>query len=391
MEISTLGVTYTVMSESDYGKITDEVLAREKDRIGEKLDQPQPLHEEVTKDAIRHWCHGIGHENPLYTDEEYAAEGPYGEIVAPGLFLFSTCEVASTFSTGFPGVHEMWAGCEWEWHEPIRRGYEINTESWIDDVEEKETGFGGRTVVQTYKSEFYNQHDDHLATSRVWNFRMEREETRDRSGGEESYKGEEIELAYWEDEEIDEFAEHVLNEEPRGSEPRYFEDVDVGDELDTLLKGPYTATQDITFIMGWSRGWCRANGLLYELLYEQNPGLKIKNPKHGMFEPPEAVHWSDEFAQMAGVPAAYDFGPERVGWLGHVCQHWMGDHGFVEELESKIREHNLKGDVTWCSGEVVDKRVDGDEHLVDVELEAVDQRDRVTADGSAVIRLPSKE
>lgn len=376
--------------ETEYGKITDELLEREKARIGERIKEPQPLHEEVTKDNIRHWCHGVGHENPLFNDESYADEGPFGGIVAPPLFLFSTCEVASTFATGFPGVHEMWSGCEWEWNAPLREGYEIHTESWIDDVEEKDTGFGGRCAVQTYKSEYYNQFDDHLATSRVWNFRMEREETRERAGGDTGYKGEEIALASWDEEDLEEFAEHYRNRDPRGSEPRYFEDVDVGDDIGPLLKGPYTATQDITFIMGWSRGWCRANKLMFDT-FEKLPGLKINNPQHGMWEPPEAVHWNDEYAKMAGVPAAYDFGPERVAWLGHLLQYWMGDYGFLRDLESKIREHNLKGDITWCQGQVTDKRTEGDRYLVEIALETVDQRDRVTADGSATVQLPSED
>jgi hypothetical protein len=40
---------------------------------------------------------------------------------------------------------------------------------------------------------------------------------------------------------------------------------------------------------------------------------------------------------------------------------------------------------------VVDKRIEAGEHLVDVSLEARDQRDNLSATGSAVVQLPSRD
>ncbi len=37
----------------------------------------------VNQPMIRHWCDAMGDKNPLYTDPEFAACGPYGEIIAP--------------------------------------------------------------------------------------------------------------------------------------------------------------------------------------------------------------------------------------------------------------------------------------------------------------------
>lgn len=371
----------------DFGKITDEALEQLRERVGERIDEPQPYIEEATKDTIRHWTHGIGDDNPLYLDEEYAAAGPYGEIVAPPTTLLAASEVVSSFSMGLPGVHEMWGGAEFDWYRPIRRDTRFRTESYFHDLEEKETQFGGRSVVQTYRTEFYDQDDEHLATGKAWNFRVERDASRERGKYE---KQGEHETAHWSEEEIEEFADHYTGEERRGSDTRYFEDVEVGEELDTLLKGPYTSSTAIAFKQGWSEGWCRANRRLFTE-FDKNPGLVVINEKHGAPEPPEIVHWNDEYAREVGVPAAYDYGPERVAWLGHVCTDWMGDEGFLTHFYSEVRSHNLKGDVTWCSGEVVDKRVEDGQHLVDVELSGHDQRDRLTCTGDATIRLPSKE
>jgi len=373
--------------DPEYGTITDDALAELQSRIGDRIDEPQPYAEEATKDTIRHWTHGVGDTNPLYLDEAYAASGPYGEIVAPPTFLFAASEVISTFSMGLPGVHEMWAGAELDLYEPIRRDTRFDTESYVHDVEETDTKFGGRSVIQTYRTEFYDRDDTHLATGKAWNFRVERDASRDRNKYESKGKAD---LAEWDRDEIEAFADQYAEEEPRGADTRYFEDVSVGDELGPLLKGPYTSSTAIAFKQGWSEGWCRANRRLFDE-FNRNPGLVVFAEDHGAPEPPEIVHWNDEYARSVGVPAAYDYGPERVAWLGHVCTDWMSDEGFLTHLYAEVRTHNLKGDVTWCSGEVTDKSVVDGDHFVDVDLTARDQRDRVTAVGEATIRLPSRE
>ena len=40
-------------------------------------------HDEVTRSDIIHWCEVMHDDNPLYTDEDYAKNGPYGTIIAP--------------------------------------------------------------------------------------------------------------------------------------------------------------------------------------------------------------------------------------------------------------------------------------------------------------------
>jgi len=368
-------------SETD-NKITEQKLEDLRSRIDERIDEPQPYAEEATKDAIRHWAEGIGCDDPLYTDEAYASEGPYGGIVAPPTFLYATTRVGAR---GLPGVHAMYAGDEWTWHERIHRDDVISTESRLTDVIELGTKFGGNSVKQVYTVDFYNQHDDHVASRDIWFFRMVRESASDQ----DKYESEGIELAEWTEQDIERFNEHYRNEKRRGAETRYFEDVSVGDELDTLLKGPWSVTVAVTFLRGWGSPYTRAHRLLSEM-FQDHPSLAIPN-KYGFPEPPERVHWDEKFAKEASVPAPYDYGPERVAWLGHTVDHWMGDEGFLKNLYVELRQHNLIGDVTWCSGEVTDKRVEGDEHLVDVNLDGIDQRDNVTASGSAVVRLPSRE
>jgi len=370
--------------EDSYGTITDEGIAELRDRIGEELDPPKPPYtQQITRDAIRHWAHGIGTDNPLFTDEAYAKTSVHGDILAPPTMLLSSM---SNYSMGLPGVHGMWAGTDWEWHRPVRRGDEITLKTWLSDVEEKDTNFAGRSVVNTYTTEFYNQEDELFATVDEWNFRVER-----KSHGSESRQeyGETDRLAEWTEEDIEQFIDHYRTEEPRGKEQRYFEDVDVGEELDTLLKGPLTVSSMMTFNMGFGGVFLQTDRLMYRT-FDKAPSLMSIN-EMGVPEPPECVHWNSYYARKVGVPTAYDYGNQRVAWMGHVAHHWMGDAGHLKNLYVELRSHNFLGDVTWLTGSVTDKRVEDGEYLVDVELEGKNQHDDRTTVGSAVIQLPPRD
>lgn len=368
------------------GTITDEQLDELRDRIGDVIDEPQPHVEEATLDTIRHWAHGIGCDDQRYVNEAYATDTPHRSIVAPPTFLYATSRIVSGYVGGLPGVHAMYAGTDWDWQQPIPRGTRIRPKSWLSDVVEKDTRFSGRSIKQVYTTEFYDAASDELlATADSWCFRTERHTA---SEDKAKYDHESVEPPTWEQSDIDRFARQYRQEEPRGDTPRYFESVSIGDELDTLLKGPMSVTNVIAFDQGWGGLYVHAHKQLYAL-FDAHPALGIPND-NGVPEPPEKVHWDDAFAQHVGVPAAYDYGPERVAWLGHVAHHWMGDHGFLEELYGEVRRHNLMGDVTWCHGVVTDKRVTDNKHLVDVSLTAENQRGNTTAKGSATIRLPSR-
>ena len=44
----------------------------------------------VCTQMIRHWCEVMEDENPLYQDEEYAAQSKYGSIIAPPCLLYTS-------------------------------------------------------------------------------------------------------------------------------------------------------------------------------------------------------------------------------------------------------------------------------------------------------------
>src|SRR5688500_20262309 len=94
--------------EREFPKITPQGLDDLRQRIGVKIGATaEPWCYEATRDNIRHYAHGIGDDNPLWCDPEYAAKTRYGRIVAPPAFVFPLNRILSGYVGGLPGVHAM--------------------------------------------------------------------------------------------------------------------------------------------------------------------------------------------------------------------------------------------------------------------------------------------
>ena len=142
---------------NQFPKITEEGLASLRKRIGVKIENTiEPWCYEATRDNIRHYAHGIGDDNPLWCDPAYARSTKYGDIIALPSFLFATSRIISGYVGGLAGVHAMWSGADWTWHQPIRRNTEVRTEAWLKDLVEHDTRFAGRAIQQIYHVNFYD-------------------------------------------------------------------------------------------------------------------------------------------------------------------------------------------------------------------------------------------
>jgi acyl dehydratase len=369
-----------------FPKITEKGLDELRQRIGVPITESiEPWNYEATRDAIRHYAHGIGDDNPLWCDPDYAEKTHYGSIVAPPSFLFSTNRFISGYCGGLSGVHAMWAGADWEWHKPVLRNDAITTEAHLKDLVEHQTRFAGRSIQQIYHVDFYNQHGDHVAGADSWVFRTERDEARERGTKYDEVKGKVEQLS---DEALAEWGQLYANEEIRGANPRYWEDVLEGEELPRMMKGPMTVTGFICYAQGWGGLYIRANKIAWKM-QQAHPGLGIKN-RFNIPDCPERVHWDDDFAREVGTPGAYDYGPERCSWLTHHITNWMGDDGFLRKSKCQIRRHNPDGDVIFIDGTVNRKWVEDGRHLVEIIQRAETHRGELSATGAAVVELPSR-
>lgn len=373
--------------DRQFAQITERGLDQLRERIGVRIENSlEPWCHEATRDNIRHYAHGIGDDNPLWCDPDYAAKAKYGGIVALPSFLFACDRIVSGYVGGLPGVHAMWAGADWSWHKPVHRNDEITTEAWLKDLILHDTRFSGRAVQQIYHVDFFNQNGDKVAGADSWCFRTDRDQARET--GTKYTELREKPVKQYTDDELAEIFAGYAEEEVRGAETRYFEDVSVGDTLPTMVKGPMTVTGFIAYAQGWGGLYIRANKLAWKQ-HHRHPGLGIKN-KFGIPDCPERVHWENDFATMVGAPAAYDYGPERCSWMTHHMTNWMGDDGFLRESKTQIRRHNPEGDTLFIDGEVTGKReVDG-VCLIDIKHQAVNQDGELSIHGTGVVELPRR-
>ena len=365
------------------GKITEEALERLRSRIG-TYNRPSfygmgPLHESATRDNIRHFVRGIGDPNPLWVDAEYAQKTRWGKIIAPPTFLYSVYWTSGR-TGGLPGVHGFHAGNDWLWRRPIYLDDEITVQEQFTDLEEKKGEFAGRVFIQSSISTYRNQRGETIAECKGWQFRAERRAARERG----KYQREPH--RYTEDE-ILAIEDQMLNEEIRGAAPRFWEDVNEGDEIPSVVKGPLSMGDIAAFEAGCIGGL----GHVFALReFRRHPAWGYRDPRSGALEAVIRVHAASDTAGVAGLPMAYDYGCQRMSWLGHPLTNWMGDDGFLKRLYGEVRRFNYVGDTTWLKGRVTGKQSADGEHLIDLDVWAENQIGEITATGRAQVALPTK-
>jgi N-terminal half of MaoC dehydratase len=349
--------------------ITDEALGALRARLGQPVRRPEPYIEVATRDAIRHWAHGIGDRNPHWAAHRQA----------PPTILFAMDRIVSGYVGGLPGIHAMYGGTDFRWRRAIREDDRLIGDSVLLDLEEKPSAFAKRAIKQTYRTTFKDPAGAIVCEADSWCFRTERETARERgkykSDGPHRYSADELA----------EIRRGYATEEIRGAAPRLWDDVTIGEAMPAVVKGPLTVTSVVAFVQGWGSLYVRAHGLAFEM-FDRHPALGIPND-FGVPEPPERVHWDEAMARAVGVPGAYDYGPERVAWLGHLVTNWMGDAGFLRRLNAKVLRHNLIGDTTWCRGRVTGKGPGG---IVSLELAGTNQRGETIASATAEVVLPTR-
>ncbi len=366
------------------GKITDKAIAAARKMIGMQLRPEGPYLQDATQDTVRNFCNGIGDLNPLFRDSEYGRTSRYGTMIAHPMFPMAYGWLGRT-RWGLPGVHGFYAGNDWELFRNIRPGDRITAIERVVGVDEKPSKFSGRLVIQYVKAEFANQRDELVARVLGWCTRHERKAARDAGKYKDIKKHEYIADEY---KGID---EAVLSEDKNicGRNIRYWEDINEGDELPPIVRGPLSLMDTMGFLVGCGRG--HTHGVLLKGAV-RHPGHFFRNPEAGGgVEYTGIGHHRESIAKEVGVPGTYDYGPQRSAWLASLVTNWIGDAGFLKRIHTELRLFNTMGDTTWCKGRVKKKYLQDGYAFVELDIWAENQRGEVTApNGAATVILPSK-
>ena len=366
------------------GLITDEAIADARAMIGLHLRPEGPYLQDATADTLRNWCNGIGDLNPLYRDIGYGAATRYGSMVGHPMFPMAFGWLGRT-RWGLSGVHGFYAGNDWEIFRHIRPGDRITAIERVVGVQETESKFSGRLVLQDVEASYSNQRSELVARGLGTSTRHERKAARDAG------KSKAIEQHGYTNEEHDRIDQIVLDEPKniRGANVRYWEEVQVGEELPTIARGPLSLMDTMGFLVGCGRG--HTHGVVLQAAVK-HPGHFFRNPEAGGgVEYTGIGHHRESVAKEVGVPGTYDYGPQRSSWMCSLITNWMGDAGVLKRVRTEMRRFNIMGDTTFCKGKVLRTYVKDNVGLVDIEIAAENQRGEVTTPGIATVALPSRD
>jgi acyl dehydratase len=366
--------------------VTDQMLDIVRSRIGLRTRPRNPWIEEFNHDAIRHWAWGIGDDNPLWLDDEYARTSPHGTVVAPPTMLYASDHgplgpgAGKSRGHGLPGIHGLHSEDQWEFERPVKLGTKVAAEQWTESIDERVKD-GETSILQIRATEYRDQDGQRLARLKRITVRRPRNPNR-------SSKFPDVKPWAYTDDELQQISDDYELEVRRGGEPRYFEDIAVGDSMGHVVKGPVTLMGLITFWMGWGCTFGMTDKIAHDYMRD-HPGAIIVDPESNIRDFPEQAHWN-ALSKTVGLPLGYDLGAARISWFAHLVTNWCGDHGSPKTLQVRLHKPNWLGDTTWIRGQVISLEAGEHDGIVMCELTAQNQRGDTHATGTASVALPRR-
>jgi len=141
------------------------------------------------------------------------------------------------------------------------------------------------------------------------------------------------------------------------AEQVYYEDVNVGDEIPTLVKN--CTTQQLVM-------WATGSGDMYP------------------------IHYDKDFAVGSGLPGIIVHGALKNAFLGQMLHDWIGDKGQIKSYGCQYRGMDVPGQDITCRGVITNKLQEGSQNLVELEIWTENPNGDKTTPGKATVILPSR-
>ncbi|MDB9823520.1 MaoC family dehydratase N-terminal domain-containing protein [Deltaproteobacteria bacterium] len=416
------------MAISKDDKIIDEYVADRNSHIGDvwaaQLGEYPPKYENlygglmnewVTTDVIRHYVDAIGDRNPLWRSDDYARTTRWGGIIAPATITDSIVHyVPGMREPGAPDypicknfkpeifdrvVEIMPRGNNRELFQVIRAGDRFRVVHMWLGLRETEPTRGGahRQFIKTIRSHFINQREETVAVvDYLYDVLVDAVVDFEHP----YYPGRE-KIRRVTDEERDAIIKGYDEEKIRGADTLFWEDVNVGDEIEPLAVGPVTI-EDVAAMFAAVSGHAVAFEIQWERikpyrLMHHTEGLKgFLDPVYNAYSGP-VDHFYDEHRQQSMMYARHTGGgnalglwPQMDGLISRMIYRWLGDDGVLKRLNTEVLFYYLHGEALHCKGKVTGKSIEGDEHLVELEVSMENHEGLVLSKGIATVRLLSR-
>ena len=141
------------------------------------------------------------------------------------------------------------------------------------------------------------------------------------------------------------------------AEQVYYEDVNVGDEIPTLVKN--CTTQQLVM-------WATGSGDMYP------------------------IHYDKDFAVGSGLPGIIVHGALKNAFLGQMLHDWIGDKGQIKNYNCQYRGMDVPGQDIICRGVITNKTQEGGQNLVELDIWTEKASGEKTSPGKATVVLPSR-
>jgi len=298
--------------------------------------QPAPAWaRDVTRDAVRHFAWGIGDNNPLWSDPQYAQQSCRGGLLAPPAFLYALHE--TTLAPGHDPRPRLYVGADWCWYDTLPVGKAVLPAAQPPTDHEDSSG-----ITQTGVVAFHGG-NGHLVAEVT---------TRCLRPSAQTAAAEYTQPRY-SDDELARIEMNILAEGQRGAEPRQWQETALGDRLGPLTKGPLS----IMDIVAWCAG-----------------ALGIPEPHSGV--------------SVGGVHEEIATGPQITSWCTQLLTDWAGDAGFLHRLRVDLLQQPGLGSTTTLSGTVTHLFRQANHQVAQVAISATDQSGQCVAQGDALVILP---
>jgi N-terminal half of MaoC dehydratase len=372
--------------------------------IGKPLT-PWTLKEDLHNNDFRRWAQAMHYPNLLHFDNDYAAVGRWGRLVAPQSFTIAAGEGHGACPAGIgniPDSHLIFGGDEWWFYGPrLFAGDRVIHEKIPFDYVVKNTGFAGPTCFQRGDNNYYKQDGTLFAKQRSTAIRYNPNLAVEKGAMSET------EDPVWSDAELEDIEnrklEYIQMMHDLGHGRRHWNDQNVGDVLPVRVFGPHSiasfATEWRAYLMTLWGSAHRNNdcdpvklGYVGPMAgYEMDPVLEKINPEQtdGAYIGPSRGHLFKRWAQFVGMPRESGYGASMGAWVLDYLGGWAGEWGQVVHCNAQYRGPAFSGDITIMTGEIIDKSVDEEgRSIVQISVKMANQSGTTLATAKAEVELP---
>jgi hypothetical protein len=364
------------MSKDEWNQIIEDHLARDKMKSHKVSAVPYewdtaytfPVNElSVSEEFIRRFAQAIGNSDPLFHDPAYGRKTVWGSMIAPPTFE-TILAWAGSFpeKANVPGWNAFHGGTDHQCFKVIRPGEKFRVVNKYLGIEEKIVPDKPyRLFIPRNQRTYLNQNDEivaiGIANEIVTAIPPGMQQATNKSYEDRKrhrYTQKELDMIHrFYDDELE-------GKNRRGAQVRYWEDVQEGEELTPLIKGPLDISDIVSYIgVG---GYSMAFALKWKVL-KPSLGRAHIDPETGEHHLQIDWHYLDSMARVMGLPYAHSTGRQNEGIIGHLISNWMGDDGFVTRLVCEHRGIWFQGETAWLKGKVTRKYVDKGMHLVNID------------------------